>query len=108
MSKHWMHRLRAPLFQAIFAGKAAFLHGKVTFGVPIRTLKFWNEVMGASHYRTGCSRKNEKRSIRRSTHAALSWGFVPRWSPSQGRTHFPGQQPEKIQLRSNVDLVSVR
>src|SRR5215470_10076440 len=44
--------------------------------------------MGASQYRTGCTRETEKRSIRRSTHAALSWGFVPRWSPSRGRTFF--------------------
>jgi hypothetical protein len=38
--------------------------------VPIPTLKIWNQDTGASQYRTGCSRENEVRSIRRSTQAA--------------------------------------
>jgi hypothetical protein len=38
--------------------------------VPIRTSKIWNEVIGASQFRSGYSRENEKRSIRRSTQAA--------------------------------------
>jgi len=49
---------------------APWERGKVTLRVPIRTLKIWNEVIAASQYRSGCSRENEQRSIRRSTQAA--------------------------------------
>src|SRR5437763_1489258 len=43
--------------------------------VPIRSLKVFNQVTAASHYRTKCSRKNEKRSIRRSTRERPRSGF---------------------------------
>jgi hypothetical protein len=36
----------------------------------IPSLKIWNQDIGASHYRTECSRDYEWRSIRRSTRAA--------------------------------------
>jgi hypothetical protein len=48
--------------------------------VPIPTLKIWNQVIDGSQNSTEQSRKNERRSIRRSTQAA-SIGVLYRAGP---------------------------
>jgi hypothetical protein len=44
--------------------------------------------MGASHYRTGWSRKNEAAFDPPIDASGLDRGLVPRWSPFRGRTLF--------------------
>jgi hypothetical protein len=55
--------------------------------VPIPTLKIWNEALGASHYRTACSRENERAFDPPIDASGLESGFCTALVPPRGRTH---------------------
>jgi hypothetical protein len=58
--------------------------------VPIRSLKIFNQDTAASQYRTENSRKNEQRSIRRSTRKRPRLGFGTALVPLSRPHFFPG------------------
>jgi hypothetical protein len=55
---------------------------------PVPTLKIWNEALGASHYRTGCSRENDHAFDPPIDASGLETGFCTALVPPRGRTLF--------------------
>src|SRR5579883_1093823 len=56
--------------------------------VPIPTLKIWNQALGASHYRTACSRENDHAFDPPIDASGLELGFCTALVPPRGRTLF--------------------